>query len=166
MLGQEAGSAQPHGGTPASWARCQELLPHALAAADHAIQSDSELVESASLRNWADGAAAVQPGRSLFVQLGERHVDRAGDVDLTDDPSPEARFASAVIEPLQAQPAAVLDRAVTRGELRPRPDVPMVHSLLVGPLMAHLLLPLGTEPEDFASRVVAAVVAGLKSQDR
>ncbi|HKA10222.1 MAG TPA: TetR/AcrR family transcriptional regulator [Candidatus Dormibacteraeota bacterium] len=85
--------------------------------------------------------------------------------DLTDDPALAARFASAVTEPVQARLAAVLDRAVARGELRARPDVPMLHSLLVGPLMAHLLLPFGTEAEGFASRVVAVVVAGLKSQD-
>jgi hypothetical protein len=86
--------------------------------------------------------------------------------DLNHDPSLAARFATAVTEPAQARLAAVLDRAVARGELRARPDVPMIHSLLLGPLMAHLLLPLGTEPEGFVSRIVAVVVAGLKSQDQ
>lgn len=86
--------------------------------------------------------------------------------DLNDDHSLAARFAATVMEPAQARLAAVLDRAVARGELRARPDVPIVHSLLVGPLMAHLLLPLGTEPDGFASRVVASVVAGLEAQDR
>jgi len=32
--------------------------------------------------------------------------------------------------------------------------------------MAHLLLPLGTEPEGFVSRIVAVVVSGLQSLDR
>jgi AcrR family transcriptional regulator len=86
--------------------------------------------------------------------------------DLADDASLAARFASAVTEPVQARLAVVLDRAMARGELRARPDVPTVHSLLVGPLMAHLLLPLGTEPDGFVSRIVAVVVAGLESQDR
>jgi AcrR family transcriptional regulator len=86
--------------------------------------------------------------------------------DLADDTSLAARFAAAVTGPTQARLAAVLDRAVARGELRQRPDVPTVHSLLVGPLMAHLLLPLGTEAEGFVSRTVAVVVAGLESRDR
>ena len=86
--------------------------------------------------------------------------------DLTDDSSLASRFASTVTEPVQARLASMLDRAVARGELRARPDVPMVHSLLVGPLMAHLLLPLGTEPEGFVSRIVAVVVSGLQSLDR
>ena len=86
--------------------------------------------------------------------------------DLTDDSSLAARFASTVTEPVQARLASMLDRAVARGELRARPDVPMVHSLVVGPLMAHLLLPLGTEPEGFVSRIVAVVVSGLQSLDR
>ena len=86
--------------------------------------------------------------------------------DLTADSSLAARFASTVTEPVQARLASMLDRAVARGELRARPDVPMVHSLLVGPLMAHLLLPLGTEPEGFVSRIVAVVVSGLQSLDR
>ena len=56
---------------------------------------------------------------------------------------------------------AVLDRAVTRGELPARPDPDLVHATLLGTVFTWLFV-LGKRPDgDLPARIAALVASGL-----
>lgn len=74
-----------------------------------------------------------------------------------------ARFHEVFVTREQAGIAALLDRAVARGELTVAPDVGMVHALVAGPVFATLYLQR-RDSRDLAGwlgRVVAGAVAGV-----
>jgi len=60
--------------------------------------------------------------------------------DLTTDPALAARFAETFIAAEREYIAEVLDRAQRRGELTYRPDLDLVHALLLGPVFAWLFM--------------------------
>ncbi|MDT3395884.1 TetR/AcrR family transcriptional regulator [Streptomyces sp. B1866] len=67
------------------------------------------------------------------------------------------RFHEAFVVREQAGIAALLDRAVARGELAPAPDVGLVHALVTGPVFA--MLYLQRRAPDGLARWLAPIVA-------
>lgn len=79
-------------------------------------------------------------------------------VDLRADPALARRFELVFIQAEHDLVAAILDRAVLRGEFVRRPDPSDVHAQLLGTVFAWLFL-TGGPPDDASSRLSLAIVA-------
>ncbi|MGV9307820.1 TetR/AcrR family transcriptional regulator [Nonomuraea sp. NPDC003727] len=82
-------------------------------------------------------------------------ADVVADTDLT------ARFQRTFMERQRDCVTAVLDRAVQRGELAERPELDVVHALLVGPVFAWLFLIRRQDRDVFARELAARLAAAL-----
>jgi AcrR family transcriptional regulator len=82
--------------------------------------------------------------------------------DLGRDPRLAARFQQTFVAQEDALVAAVLERAVARGELRAAFDLELAHALLLGPVFAWLHL-VRRPPADLAERLAECVEAALVS---
>jgi hypothetical protein len=81
--------------------------------------------------------------------------------DLTSDPALAARFADTFITAEREYISEVLDRAERRGELAHRPQLEVVHALLLGPVFAWLFMfgqPAGRRLPDMLAGLVAAAL--------
>ena len=81
--------------------------------------------------------------------------------DLRADPGLLERFKATFVARERECLAVVLDRAVARGELAVRPDLEVVHALLVGPVYAGLSILDTPPPPGGAGQFAAVIAAGL-----
>ncbi|GAA5077938.1 TetR/AcrR family transcriptional regulator [Nocardia iowensis] len=103
---------------------------------------------------------------ALAARIGDQIGRSAADVmtgllaDVRADAALGARFAATYLAVERSVIATLLDRAVTRGELPERPDSPVVHALLLGPLFTWPIV-LGEDPDRIPklAPVVARIVA-------
>ena len=108
----------------------------------------------------------IQLIRGTLIVLGETLMGRVMQglvTELASDPHLSRAFREQVILLRRGEVARVLERGVARGDLRPDPDVALVHELLFGPVYYRLLL--SGEPLEpvFADRIVDALLPGLRS---
>jgi len=108
----------------------------------------------------------VQLLRGTLLVLGETLMGRVmqGLVpELANDAQLSHAFRDEVMTVRRTEVARVLERGVARGDLRPDPDVTLVHELLFGPVYYRLLL--SGEPLEpvFADRIVDALLPGLRA---
>jgi tetratricopeptide (TPR) repeat protein len=115
---------------PARWAECQELLPHALAAAEHAIQDAVEPVDTSSL---LDRAATYERSRAEFSAarpLFERALAIAERVQGPNHPNTGASLNNlAILLQVQGKLAdarPLFERALAIHEAAYGPDHPEV----------------------------------------
>src|SRR5262245_29324779 len=66
-----------------------------------------------------------------------------------------------VVEPRRQQLAPVIERGISRGDLRSDTDLRLVHEFLVGPILYRLLLSGGPLDSKLATRLVDDVLAGF-----
>jgi AcrR family transcriptional regulator len=88
--------------------------------------------------------------------------------DFGRDPRLAARYQETFVAQEDALVAAVLERAVARGELRAAPDLELAHALLLGPVFS-LLHVVRRPPADLAERLaegVEAALVTLSNEDR
>jgi AcrR family transcriptional regulator len=81
--------------------------------------------------------------------------------DLRADPGLLERFKTTFVARERECLATVLDRAVARGELPTRPDLELVHALLVGPVYAGLSILDTPPPAGAAGQLAVLIAAGL-----
>lgn len=67
-------------------------------------------------------------------------------------------YREQVVEPRRAQLRPVIERGITRGDLRPDTDVRLVHELLLGPVFYRLLLSGGPLDRKLSTALVDAVL--------
>jgi AcrR family transcriptional regulator len=80
--------------------------------------------------------------------------------ELALDPQVADPFRRQVVQARRAAVAAVLQRGIVRGSIRPDVDLDLATELLVGPIYYRILFG-GGFPPDFAGRVVDALLAGF-----
>ena len=83
--------------------------------------------------------------------------------DVTTDSALAERFAETFLAAEQAYITEVLDRAVRRGEITHRPDLAVVHALLLGPVFAWLFMLGHPARPDLAATLAGLVAAALVS---
>ncbi len=107
----------------------------------------------------------VQLVRGTLIVLGETLMGRVMQglvTELASDPHLSRAFRDEVVTLRRGEVARVLERGVARGDLRPDPDVALVHELLFGPVYYRLLLSGETLEPVFADRIVDALLPGLR----
>jgi AcrR family transcriptional regulator len=82
-------------------------------------------------------------------------------VEVHGNPELSARFAATFMIREREVLGEVLARAVARGELTDKPDVPITHALLLGPVITWLYVFAARPPADFAEQLAGTVAAGL-----
>jgi AcrR family transcriptional regulator len=85
--------------------------------------------------------------------------------DLTRNPELSERFRARFVESERRVVGELLDRAVERGELASRPNVDLVHSMLVGPVFSWIFLSRNPVKRGLAKQLADHVVAGLLPAD-
>jgi len=86
--------------------------------------------------------------------------------DLRRDPLLAERFQATVIQSQREVVAAILQRAVARGELRGQPDAAAVHAQLLGTVFGWLHLMFSDPPDDLADQVTEALLAALQARNQ
>lgn len=86
--------------------------------------------------------------------------------DLRRDPLLAERFQATVIQSQREVVAAILQRAVARGELGGQPDAAAVHAQLLGTVFGWLHLMFSDPPDDLAEQVTDALLAALQARNR
>jgi AcrR family transcriptional regulator len=107
----------------------------------------------------------IQLLRGTLIVLGETLMGRVMQglvTELATDPSLSRAFRDEVITVRRGEVTRVLERGVARGELRPEPDVALIHEMLFGPVYYRLLLSGAPLEPVFADRVVDALLPGLR----
>jgi AcrR family transcriptional regulator len=107
----------------------------------------------------------VQLVRGTLIVLGETLMGRVMQglvTELASDPRLSRAFRDEVILLRRGEVARVLQRGVARGDLRPNPDVALVHELLFGPVYYRLLLTGETLEPVFADLIVDALLPGMR----
>ncbi|MFV0434182.1 MAG: TetR/AcrR family transcriptional regulator [Leucobacter sp.] len=110
------------------------------------LKGDLEVLAERAVRLVSD-----DPGRSVLPGL---LADMAGDPDLTD------RLRESFVGAARADIAAMLDRALARGELREAADVELVHAALLGIPYAQVHL-LGLRDAALLRRAVLSGVTAM-----
>lgn len=132
-----------------------------------------DLVGSAMRRNLPEvpdtGSLAGDVRRFLDVivaQLADPRTMRiALDVlvETTRTPELAAALHDVVGEPRRTAAAAVLTRAIDRGELLPGLDRELGLDLLISPLLMRLLFPASQLDDAYLARLTTVIVTGLKA---
>jgi AcrR family transcriptional regulator len=104
-----------------------------------------------ALRAWISSVTQTSAGPMLSGLIAEAQQDRALAAD----------WRERVVEPLRAQSAIMLDRAISRGEIPADTDRDVVLDLLYGPAYHRLLHGHRPLTDQFARRVVDLIVAAL-----
>jgi AcrR family transcriptional regulator len=86
--------------------------------------------------------------------------------DLRRDPLLAERFQATVIQSQREVVAAILQRAVARGELGGQPDAAAVHAQLLGTVFGWLHLTFSDPPDDLAEQVTDALLAALQARNQ
>lgn len=138
------------------YATKQEMV---FAAAVHGVDLASP-PDRGSLRadlEWLTGdIVATLTGPAVSGVLGGLLADIAADEGVV------ARMRATFVAHERRNIAAVMDRAVARGELAERPDLAAVHALLLGPVFAWLfVLKEGEAGAAGYARLLAESVAGM-----
>ncbi|EFO80585.1 transcriptional regulator, TetR family [Oscillochloris trichoides DG-6] len=129
----------------------------------------------AAIASYCDQAPPVYTGDTrsdLIAQMENfRHgLDRPhgmamlGTVLAEEHATPEllARFREYLVAPRRTAIRVLLERACNRAELHPNADLELAENMLVGSYYAHYLAGYPF-PADWATRVVDAVLAGIKA---
>ena len=74
-------------------------------------------------------------------------------------------YRERAVEPRRATLAPVIERGITRGDLRPDTDLQLVHEFLVGPIFYRLFFSGGTLDGKLGTRLVDAILAGFAPRD-
>ena len=105
----------------------------------------------AALRAWVRSVTQTSAGPMLAGLIAEAQQD-AGLA---------AAWRDRVVEPIRAQHAVMIDRAIARGEIPARTDKDVVLDMLYGPAYHRLLHGHRPLTEKFARQVVDLLVSGL-----
>jgi AcrR family transcriptional regulator len=111
----------------------------------------------------------IQLLRGTLIVLGETLMGRVMQglvTELASDPHLSRAFREQVIPLRRGEVARALERGVARGDLRPDPDVALVHELLFGPVYYRLLLSGEALEPVFADLIVDALLPGLRAEPR
>jgi AcrR family transcriptional regulator len=71
-------------------------------------------------------------------------------------------YRQQVVEPRMLQLRPVIERGITRGDLRPDTDLRLVHELLLGPIFYRLLLSGAPLDRNLGPRIVDATLEGFR----
>lgn len=110
----------------------------------------------AALRAWIRSVTQTSAGAMLAGLIAEAQQD----------PGLAAAWRERVVEPLRAQHAMMLDRAIKRGDVPAGIDKDVVLDLLFGAAYHRLLHGHRPLNDQFAQRVVDIIVAGVSGQPR
>ncbi len=83
--------------------------------------------------------------------------------DATRDAELAARLRATFIDSERRMIREILDCAVTRGELAKRPDVDLVHALLLGPVFCWIILARNPVKRGLAARIADHVAGALQA---
>jgi AcrR family transcriptional regulator len=81
--------------------------------------------------------------------------------EIATHPELAREYLERVVEPRRQQLAPVIERGISRGDLRLDTDLRLVHEFLVGPILYRLLLSGGPLDSKLATRLVDDVLAGF-----
>jgi AcrR family transcriptional regulator len=109
----------------------------------------------AELIAFVDGAVMIL-GTTLMGRVMQGIVS-----ELAANPGLGEAFRERVVALRVAEVRRLVERGISRGDLRPDADYELVHELLFGPVYYRLLLSGEPLVEDLAERVVDAVLPGL-----
>lgn len=108
----------------------------------------------AALRAWVRAVTGTRAGRMLAGLIAEAQ----------NDPGLAVAWREQVVEPLRAQHAIMLRRAIARGEIPASTDLDVALDLLYGPAYHRLLHGHRPLTDAFTRQVVDVLVAGLTAQ--
>jgi AcrR family transcriptional regulator len=108
----------------------------------------------AALRAWVRAVTGTRAGRMLAGLIAEAQ----------NDPGLAVAWREQVVEPLRAQHAIMLRRAIARGEIPAGTDLDVALDLLYGPAYHRLLHGHRPLTDAFTRTVVDVLVAGLTAQ--
>jgi AcrR family transcriptional regulator len=80
---------------------------------------------------------------------------------IATDPALARVYREQVVQPRHNQLTPVIQRGITRGDLRPDTDIRLIHELLVGPILYRLLLSGAPLNRTLGPRIVDAILAGF-----
>ena len=81
--------------------------------------------------------------------------------EIATEPELSRVYRDQVVTPRRRQLKPVIERGISRGDLRPDTDVRLVHELLLGPVFYRLLLSGGPLNRKLSTSLVDAVLAGF-----
>ncbi|MGX2997601.1 TetR/AcrR family transcriptional regulator [Streptomyces sp. JNUCC 64] len=138
------------------WPGKEELFADAIRRAEPA---DPPLT-GASLRE--DLIALLEAQRLRGVAKRSSALLHTAHAQLKTHPRLWDAYHATVVEPRVRLTRAVLQRGQERGEIRADLDVDFLNDLFVGPMLVRTVLrPEAELPDDFATRIVDALLAGL-----
>ena len=87
---------------------------------------------------------------------------------IATDPDLARVYREQVVQVRHAQLVPVIQRGITRGDLRPDTDVRLIHELLVGPIFYRLLFSGAPLDRNLGRRIVDTILAGFapRTDDR
>ena len=80
---------------------------------------------------------------------------------IATDPALARVYREQVVQPRRDQLTPVIQRGITRGDLRPDTDTHLIHELLVGPILYRLLLSGAPLNRTLGPHLVDAILAGF-----
>jgi AcrR family transcriptional regulator len=80
---------------------------------------------------------------------------------IASEPELARAYRERVVEPRRVELASVIERGISRGDLRPDTDVQLLHEFLLGPTFYRLLLSGGSLDRRLAARLVDGILAGF-----
>jgi AcrR family transcriptional regulator len=84
--------------------------------------------------------------------------------EIATQPALARIYREQVVEPRISQLRPVIERGITRGDLRPDTNLRLVHELLVGPIFYRLLLSGSPLDRKLGPRIVDAILEGFGTQ--
>jgi AcrR family transcriptional regulator len=114
------------------------------------FQSDLE----AALRDWVRSVTQTSAGSILAGLTAE----------IRQDPELAAQWGDRVVKPIRMRYNAIVERAISRGEIRPDTDANVVLDLLFGSAVYRLLHGHGQVDAAFSRQVVSILAAGLSPE--
>ena len=81
--------------------------------------------------------------------------------EIATNPELGLAYRQDVIEPRRRQLAAVIERGIERGDLRPDTSVEILHEFLLGPIFYRLLLSSGSLDRKLGDRLVDQILKGF-----
>jgi AcrR family transcriptional regulator len=105
----------------------------------------------AALRDWVRSVTQTSAGSILAGLTAE----------IRQDPELAAQWGDRVVKPIRVTYNVIVERAISRGEIRPDADANVVLDLLFGSAVYRLLHGQGQVDAAFRSQVVSILAAGL-----
>ncbi|MGH2609674.1 MAG: TetR/AcrR family transcriptional regulator [Tepidiformaceae bacterium] len=159
-LSIEAVAARAGVGKPTIYRRFRSKAELVFAHAIHGPEL-GPVPDTGSLRE--DLTALTQRILETFLRPAAASVVPGLLEDGTRDPELAARLRASFVESERRMVREILDRAVTRGELARRPDIDLVHALLLGPVFCWIFLAHNPVKRGLAGRLAVHVAGALQA---